>query len=49
MYEIKEKELKNFYEKFIFLNYYLEVSLTEKNSIDCLKKYGFEFIEDHSQ
>ncbi len=49
MFELKEKELKNLYEKFIFLNKYLEVSLSEKKSVDCLKNYGFEFLEDHSQ
>ena len=43
---IKEKELKNLYEKFCFLNHYNVESLTDSKVENILLKYGYEIVND---
>lgn len=45
-FEMKEKELKNLYEKFCFLNNFIEESLSDPNSVKILEKYGFTLVSD---
>lgn len=45
--EIKERKLKNLYEKFCFLNHLTENMLSNKNVVSTLKHYyGYKFIPD---
>lgn len=43
---IKEKELKNLYEKFCFLNHCMPQSLTDENNLQKLAVYGFMIVND---
>lgn len=45
--EIKERTLKNLYEKFCFLNHYTEVKLSDEAVIKELENvYGYKFVND---
>ncbi|KRX01782.1 hypothetical protein PPERSA_00155 [Pseudocohnilembus persalinus] len=47
--EIKEKTLKDLYEKFCYLNHFVEVRLSDKKVIQYLKqKYNYKFVPDHA-
>lgn len=48
MLEIKEKELKNIYEKFCYLNHYTELKLSDEKVVKILENiYGYTFIDDN--
>ncbi len=45
MLEIKEKELKNIYEKFCYLNHYTELKLSDEKILKILEQiYGKSFF-----
>ncbi len=45
--EFKERDLKDYYEKFCFLNNYNEENLVTSKYTSLLKKqYGYHFISD---
>jgi len=48
--EIKERDLKELYEKFCFMNHFTEKTLSEPKYIDHLKmEYGYIFCVDDNQ
>lgn len=48
--EIKERDLKELYEKFCFMNHFTEKSLSEYSYIQLLKEeYGYVFQVDDNQ
>lgn len=46
--EIKERKLKNLYEKFCYLNHLTEKKLTDKSVQSILDFYGYHFLPDQS-
>ena len=44
--EMKEKDLKNYYEKFCFINGLIERQLSEEENLKKFKEYGFDLVDD---
>jgi hypothetical protein len=47
--QIREKDLKNLYEKFCFLNHYTPLSLADPAQIQKLGVYGFKIVDDEDK
>ena len=46
-FTLSERDLKNYYEKFCFLNHHIELSLSDPSGLSIIEQYGFTLVDDN--